>query len=148
MMNMRQKKGFTLIELLIVVIVIGILAMIAYPSFLDAVRKARRADAMDALLTVRLNQEKWRANNTAYAGTIASVWDGDLVGEKGKSLEGYYLVSLEDSDATGYKSTAEPTSKGDQDEDTTCANFILEVDAGSPIKTISGTGDADRCWKR
>jgi prepilin-type N-terminal cleavage/methylation domain-containing protein len=48
--NKVLQKGFTLIELMIAVVVIAILAAIAYPSYQDSVRKSRRADAKSALM--------------------------------------------------------------------------------------------------
>lgn len=46
----RPQTGFTLIELMIAVVIAGILAAVAYPSFVSYVQKARRADAKAALL--------------------------------------------------------------------------------------------------
>ena len=40
----KHQRGFTLIELLIAVVIIGIIASIAYPSYAEHVRKGRRAD--------------------------------------------------------------------------------------------------------
>ena len=64
---MRNKfKGFTLIELMVVVIIIGILSAIAYPSYLDSVRKTRRADAQGALMQLNNAMERVFTQNNTY----------------------------------------------------------------------------------
>ena len=66
-------RGFTLIELLIAVTIIAILAAIAYPTYNEAVRKARRAEARALLLEIAARQEQFfasRAPNT-YGNTVA-----------------------------------------------------------------------------
>ena len=64
------RQGFSLIELLIVLVIIGILSSIAYPSFMGAIRKSRRADAVAALNRVQHAQERYRANNASYAASV------------------------------------------------------------------------------
>ena len=59
--------GFTLIELMAVVVVIAILAAIALPAFTEQVRRSRRAEAITLLNQISQEQERWRANNPAYA---------------------------------------------------------------------------------
>ena len=49
-MSRRRGAGFTLIELMVVVVVIGILSAIAYPSYQEHVRQARRAEVATVLL--------------------------------------------------------------------------------------------------
>ncbi len=61
-----NKKGFTLIELLIVVAIIGILAMIAVPSFVGQGVKAARTEAYTNLQNLRLLEEQVFADGGNY----------------------------------------------------------------------------------
>jgi len=69
---MKSEKGITLIELLIVIIIVGILAAIAVPSYRDYLVRSRRVDAKVALEQVRAAQEMWRAERGSY-GTLQEV---------------------------------------------------------------------------
>ncbi len=62
----RYSDGFTLTEIMIVVVVISILAAIAYPSYIDSIRKARRSDAVSELMKVAQKMEVFYARNAAY----------------------------------------------------------------------------------
>ena len=61
-----MRKGFTLLELLIVVIIVGILASIAIPQFLNAVEKGRVAKAKNALGLIAHAAKMYRAENDTY----------------------------------------------------------------------------------
>ncbi len=69
----KKKKGFTLLELMIVVIIIGILASLAMPRFIDAAKKAKEAEAMSILGSVRASQLRYFIENNAYTAIV-----GDL----------------------------------------------------------------------
>ena len=61
-----QHRGFTLIELMITVVIISIIAAIAYPSYIDSVRKARRADAQAHMLELASFMERFYTENNRY----------------------------------------------------------------------------------
>lgn len=63
---MKKTDGFTLIELMIVVAIIGILASIAYPSYVDSVKKSRRSDATGALLGFANAMERRFTETNSY----------------------------------------------------------------------------------
>ena len=69
---MRQIRlhGFTLIELMIVVVIIGIIAAIAYPSYTKYVVQTRRSDAQIALTRAATQQEKFYSDCGYYATTL------------------------------------------------------------------------------
>ena len=58
--------GFTLIEVMIVVAIVGILAAVAYPSYIDSVRKGKRAEARAALASLLQQQERYFTQNNTY----------------------------------------------------------------------------------
>ncbi len=63
----RQQHGFTLIELMVVVVIIGILAAIAYPSYTRYMTQTRRSDAQIALTQMAGMQEKFFSDCNHYA---------------------------------------------------------------------------------
>src|SRR5689334_22753483 len=75
--NLRQRSkeegGFTLIELLVVILIIGILAAIAIPSFINQKGKANDAAAKSQARTMQTAAETAATdNNGSYANTTVS----------------------------------------------------------------------------
>jgi len=63
---MMSKKGFTLIELLIVVAIIGILAAIAIPNFLEAQTRSKVARAKSEIRNLAVNLETYYIDHNTY----------------------------------------------------------------------------------
>jgi type IV pilus assembly protein PilE len=154
----RAESGFTLIELMIVVVVLGLLAAVAMPSFLESVRKSRRADAFTALSAVQQAQERWRSNNAAYTAelTAAPTATPPGLGLPATSGGGRYTITLANTSATGYEVRAEAVSGTSQAADTPCRKLAVRVEgaqityAGCPSCSF-GTGDfaaTNVCWSR
>ncbi len=77
---MVKSKGFTLIELMIVLVIVAVLAAIAYPSYREAVRKGHRRAAQSAMMEIVNQEHQYFVANRAYAdeGTLGFGLDADL----------------------------------------------------------------------
>ena len=150
-MRNARSTGFTLIELMIVVAVVAILALAALPSYLEQVRKGKRAEAVQAIGDMQLREERWRAERPTYGNTTAATEAlGNLFGSVAAVTSfnsGYnnYDISATDNTATGYTITA--TRKGTMANDPRCGNFVLTVTNGVAVKSMS-SGDTAYCWRK
>ncbi|MFO1224791.1 MAG: type IV pilin protein [Burkholderiaceae bacterium] len=136
----RRAGGFTLIELMVVVAVLGILAAVAYPSYMNSVRKSRRADAKTALLDLAARQERWMSTNNAYTATAAQLGLAALPASVLSGSQAYYQLSVSNVTATTFTATA--TALGDQANDG-CGDFSIDQ-AG--VQSVTGALGAAACW--
>lgn len=98
-LRISRNHGFTLIELMIVVVIVGILAAIAYPSYRDHVVRTRRSDAQAALLKISNLQEKFFSECNSYAGDLAGASRNCAAGTLGLATpilsdERHYSIGL------------------------------------------------------
>lgn len=138
----RRAGGFTLIELMITVAIVGILAAVAYPSYLDSVRKGRRADARSLLQAASIAQEKWRLNQATFSSATTDLTPPCPTSGNCISEQTYYqLATPTGVSATGYTLTANAVSGKSQATDTGCTAITYTV-SGSTITY----GPSNTCW--
>lgn len=134
----KHMRGITLIELMIVVVVVSILAMVAFPNYQEFTARAKRNEARAALLQLATNQERFYLNNNTFTqdmialGFSASpIWTTD---------SGYYTVEVMAADATNFSATA--TYQHGGSEAAKCLTFTVD---GRGLQT--SLPDTN-CWVR
>ena len=96
--RVQEEKGFTLVELLVVMLILGLLAAIAIPSFFNQRDKARDADAKSSVRTAQTAMETYNTDNQgSYAGASAT----DLTSIESTLNDAPGTLSVT-SDATSY----------------------------------------------
>jgi len=137
-MNHRARnRGFTLIELLIVMVIAGVLAMIAVPSYQASVMKSRRADGRVVLNDIAQRLERCYTQFGAYNADDCAIADGEEIA----SREGFYLLTVDVPDAASYSLSAAP--QNGQADDDECGELGL---TNTGVRSITGDGEVERCW--
>lgn len=143
MFNFKNQKlkithlsGFTLIELMIVVLIMGILAAITYPSYTQYVLRGKRTEGRAMLMDSAAKLERYYSDNNRYTATLS---DANI---SSTSENGYYQISISSTTPfQAYTLTAQPVTFSDPD----CGNLTLDQ-AGTKNKT--GSAELKECWNR
>ena len=80
--QLKGQKGFTLIELMIVVAIIGILAAIAIPNFLQYQMKSRQSEAKTNLQAIKTSEVAFNSERGCYIGINAEGTAAPVAGTK------------------------------------------------------------------
>ncbi|WP_341918274.1 type IV pilin protein [Hydrocarboniphaga effusa] len=157
MTTARTQGGFTLIELMVTVVVVGILTMIAVPSYRSYVTRANRTVAKTALVDASSRLESYFIVHKSYTRTLSDIQLQQYLSRDGStadaSTNAIYQLSIEamDSSSCAAKSGAVGTSYmvmakpvGTQTSDSTCMNLCL---TSTGIR-LSSVGTAATCWSR
>jgi type IV pilus assembly protein PilA len=93
----QDEKGFTLIELLVVILIIGILAAIALPAFLNQRSKAQDTEAKSAARTAQTALETFYTDEQNYNTTVAGLVAIEPALAEGVALAGLSITPGADS---------------------------------------------------
>jgi type IV pilus assembly protein PilE len=137
-MKTSTARGFTLIELMIVVAVLGIVAAVAYPSYMSQLAKGRRADAKQAMLELAQKMERYYTERGTYAG--ATLGAAGIYPDS--SRDGNYTLAIAAQTAAAFSVTATP--KGKQAGDA-CGTYRYNQLGEKSLGADASLG-VDRCW--
>ena len=147
MRNKSTNLGFTLIEVMVVVAIVGILAAVAYPSYIQSVTKTRRTSAQGCMLEMAQFMERFYTTNMRYDQTAASPPVAVTLANPTCRAEmvAFYTFSFTAGQPTQSTYTIQAVPQGSQaTADAGCGTLTL-TQAGT--KGRSGTAAMNQCWQ-
>jgi len=123
--------------LMIVVVVISILAAVAYPNYREYAARAKRNEARAALLQLATNQERFYLNNNTFTADMTQL---GFSADPFTTDSGSYVVDVTAASPSNFSATATYQLGGS--EAAKCLTFTLD---GRGAKT---SGPDANCWLR
>lgn len=152
-MKLFYAKAFTLLEVMIVVALIAILSTLAYSSYDEAVRKARRGDAQAALTGLASAMQRYYTEQTPSSFEGAAEGGGDegapAIFPTQSPLDGarkYYNLTINENLGSTYTLHAAPISGTDQASDK-CGTLTLTSTGQRDITGAAVGVEWQDCWK-
>ena len=134
----RYIKGITLIELMIVIVIVGILAAVAYPNYRQYVAKAKRNEAKAALMQIATLQERFYLQNNTYTQDLTQLGFGTTANALSDS--GTYLINVTQADSNTFNAAA--TYQYADAEADKCMQFTIDG------RGIKGSTPSSDCWTK
>jgi len=133
----RRQRGFTLIELMITVAIIGILARVAVPAYLDYVKRGKLTEAFNQMSSCSMTLAQYYQDNRTYNNANISPTVTPCLANTSN-----FSYALSNLSATTYTLTATGTSNA-------ATGFVYTLDAGGTRATTgvpSGWTAGTNCW--
>jgi len=132
----KYMRGVTLTELMIVVVIVSILAAIAYPNYRQFVDRAKRNEAKSCLLQVATLQERFYLQNNSYTTDMTNL--GFAAAANNITDSGAYSCTVNAANANTFTATATYQLGGA--EAGKCLTFTID---GAGTKGSAPSAD---CW--
>jgi type IV pilus assembly protein PilE len=135
MIKISIVKGFTLLELMISVAVVGIIASVAYPSYIDNISRANRSEGQRELLRLASLQEQYFTDHREYTTDMTKL---------GASVDpyitdsGFYSI---DASVVGVTYTLTASARGTQATNDSSCLMLSITDTGKKAATSTN------CWE-
>ncbi|CSE07770.1 type IV pilin protein [Vibrio cholerae] len=135
-----QQQGMTLIELMIAVVIVGVLASIAYPAYTNYVKEGHRKQAMADMAKIQLYLEEKYNHEDGY--TAAGIVDAQKVCNSFCSVDSDHYKIVVETAATSYAITATPQSSKGQNSDKCGGSTYTSLTLNE-----KGVTSPSACWK-
>lgn len=148
-MKKLHVRGFSLIELLIAVAIVGILATIAYPSYLEQMRKTHRAECAGGLSSLGSAMERHFTVNSTYLGAAAGGADTGAPGIFSASCpvdggQPRYTLTIATATASSYTLQAVPVGTQAADK---CGTLTFSNTGQKGVVGATAGYDWEACWR-